>query len=395
MTTTARPTLQDFLDYLEGLRKEGQVVFADKQQSWMVLGHPEVNEVLHNAAVFGSDMSELVPMSEDFALFQKGNFIQMDDPRHRQLRGTVSKAFTPRFVADMEPAIDALTRELLDAAGTEFDLVDALAYPLPVIVIANLLGIPTSDQALFRRWADTLLDRDIPQDKSIAEIRAELTAQVVPVMREMNDYFLAFIKDRRRNPGDDLTSQLTQVDDDGRKLDDEEIIGFVGLLLLAGHITTTATLGNSILTFHENQDAIAEVRRDLSLLPAAIEEVLRLRTPFPRIARMTHEEVELGGVTIPAKQFVLPMLSAANRDERVFADPAKFDLRRESNHHVTFGKGIHVCLGAPLARLEARVALKIMLERYADIEVDVAKVEERNPFVMVAVTKLPLAVKPV
>jgi cytochrome P450 len=395
MTTTAKPTLQDFLDNLEGLRKDGQVVYAEKQQAWMVLGHPEVNEVLHNATVFGSDLSELVPMQDEFALFQKGNFIQMDDPRHKQLRGMVSRAFTPRFVADMEPAIDALTHELLDAAGTEFDLVDALAYPLPVIVIANLLGIPLSDQAMFRRWADSLLDRDIPQDKSFAEIRDELTAQVVPVMREMNDYFLEFIKDRRRNPGDDLTSQLTQVDEDGKRLDDDEIIGFVGLLLLAGHITTTATLGNSILTFQENPDAIAEVRRDLSLLPAAIEEVLRLRTPFPRVARLTHEETVLGGVTIPARQMVLPMLTAANRDERVFANPNVFDLHREPNHHATFGKGIHVCLGAPLARLEARVALKIMFERYADIQADLARVEERNPFAMVAVTKLPLVVRPV
>ncbi|MEV6610949.1 cytochrome P450 [Kutzneria sp. NPDC051319] len=395
MTTTAKPTLQDFLDYLEGLRAQGQVMYDERSQSWMVLGQPEVNEVLHNARVFGSDLSELVPSQDDFALFQKGNFVQMDDPRHKQLRGMVSRAFTPRFVADMEPAIDRLTHELLDAAGTEFDLVDALAYPLPVIVIANLLGIPLSDQAVFRRWASSLLDRDIPRDKPIAQIREELTAQVVPVMREMNEYFLEFIKDRRRNPGDDLTSQLTLVEEDGKKLDDTEIIGFVGLLLLAGHITTTATLGNSILTFHENQDAIAEVRRDLSLLPAAIEEVLRLRTPFPRVARMTHEETVLGGVTIPAKQMVLPMLTAANRDERVYPNPNAFDLHRDPNHHASFGRGIHVCLGAPLARLEARVALKIMFERYADIQVVEDGVEERNPFAMVAVTKLPLAVRPV
>ena len=395
MTTTAKPTLQDLLDQLEDLRRQGQVVFAEKQQSWMALGHPEVIEVLSEPHVFSSDLSSLIPTGDEFALFQKGNFIQMDDPRHKQLRGMVTKAFTPKFVAGMEPSIAALTHELLDAAGAEFDLVDALAYPLPVIVIANLLGIPTSDQALFRRWADTLLDRDVPQDRPIAEIREELMAQVVPVMREMNEYFLAFIKDRRRNPADDLTSKLTLVEEEGKRLNDDEIIGFVGLLLLAGHITTTATLGNSILTFHENQDAVAEVRGDLSLLPAAIEEVLRLRTPFPRVARMTVQETELGGVTIPANQLVMPMLTAANRDERVFPNPGRFDLHRDPNHHATFGKGIHFCLGAPLARLEARVALGIMFERYSDIQVVEEKVEERNPFAMVAVTKLPLVVRPV
>jgi cytochrome P450 len=395
MTTTAKPTLQDFLDFIEGHRKQGQVVFSEQQKTWLVLGHPEVIEVLSEPHRFGSDLSELMPLQEEMAVFQKGNFISMDDPRHRQLRGMVSQAFTPKFVANMEPAIDQLTRELLDAAGPEFDLVDALAYPLPVIVIANLLGIPTSDQPIFRRWADTLLDRDIPQDKSLDEVRSEALASVAPVMREMNEYFADFIKERRRNPADDLTSKLTLVEEDGRKLDDTEIIGFVGLLLIAGHITTTATLGNSILTFHENQDAVAEIRRDMSLLPPAIEEVLRLRTPFPRVVRMTRQEVELGGVTIPEKQVVLPFLTAANRDGRVFPNPDKFDLHRDPNHHATFGKGVHFCLGAPLARLEARVALKIMLERYSDIQVDEEKVEERNPFAMVAVTKLPLVVRPV
>jgi cytochrome P450 len=395
MTTTAKPTLQDFLDYIEGFRKQGQVVFAEQQQSWLVLGHPEVNEVLSEPHRFSSDMSELIPAQEEFTLFQKGNFIQMDDPRHRQLRGVVSKAFTPKFVAGMEPAIHDLTEQLLDAAGTEFDLVDGLAYPLPVIVIANLLGIPTADQPVFRRWADTLLDRDVPMDRPIAEVRKELLAEVAPVMREMNDYFREFIAERRRNPGDDLTSQLTLVEEDDRRLDDDEIIGFVGLLLLAGHITTTATLGNSILTFHENQDAVREVRENPSLLPAAIEEVLRLRTPFPRVARVTTEETVLGGVTIPARQMVLPFLTGANRDERVFPHPNRFDLHRDPNHHASFGKGIHFCLGAPLARLEARVALKIMFERYADIQVVEDKVEERNPFAMVAVTKLPLVVRPV
>jgi cytochrome P450 len=395
MTTTAKPTLQDFLDYIEGFRKQGQVVYAEQQQSWLVLGHPEVNEVLSEPHRFSSDLSELIPVRDEFALFQKGNFIQMDDPRHRQLRGMVSKAFTPKFVAGLEPAIHDLTEQLLDAAGAEFDLVDALAYPLPVIVIANLLGIPTADQPVFRRWADALLDRDVPMDRPIAEVREELLAEVAPVMREMNDYFRDFIAERRRNPGDDLTSQLTLVEEDDRRLDDDEIIGFVGLLLLAGHITTTATLGNSILTFHENQDAVREIREDLSLLPAAIEEVLRLRTPFPRVARVTTEETVLGGVTIPARQMVLPFLTAANRDERVFPHPNRFDLHRDPNHHASFGKGIHFCLGAPLARLEARVALKIMFERYADIRVVEDKVEQRNPFAMVAVTKLPLVVSPV
>ncbi|MCW2638512.1 MAG: hypothetical protein JWP76_818, partial [Dactylosporangium sp.] len=164
--------------------------------------------------------------------------------------------------------------------------------------------------------------------------------------------------------------------------------------LLAGHITTTATLGNAVVSFDEHPDAAAEVRADPTRLPAAIEEVLRHRTPFPRLARRATKEVEVGEAVIPAGGIVMPWLTAANRDERVFAEPDRFDVHRQPNPHLTFGHGIHFCLGAPLARLEAKVALGILLQRYRDIAVasDVP-VEQRNPWVMVSVTKLPLEVR--
>jgi cytochrome P450 len=165
-------------------------------------------------------------------------------------------------------------------------------------------------------------------------------------------------------------------------------------LLLAGHVTTTATLGNSMVCFQDAPDAAAQVRADPGLLPAAIEEVLRVRTPFPRLARMTTADAELAGVTIPAGQVVIPWLTAANRDERVFAEPHRFDVHRTPNPHLSFGHGIHFCLGAPLARLEARVALRLLLERYRDVEVAADEaVEQRNPWTMVAVSRLPLEVR--
>ena len=219
-------------------------------------------------------------------------------------------------------------------------------------------------------------------------------AAVAPTMREMNAYFLDYIRSRRADPGTDLTSRLVRAEVDGERLADEEIIGFVGLLLLAGHITTTATLGNSVVCFDEHPDAVAEIRADPTLLPAAIEEVLRLRTPFPRVGRLTRVDTEVGGVPIPAGQILLPWLAAANRDERVFADPDRFDIHRVPNPHLTFGHGIHFCLGAPLARLEARVALRLLLERFRDIEVAPGEqVEHRNPWTMVAVARLPLQVR--
>jgi cytochrome P450 len=392
--TTTRPTFEDLLAWLEASRAHGQVHFDDRQQCWQVLGHPEASAILSDPAGFSSDLSALRPAQDDLALFQRGNFVNMDPPQHRKLRTLVSQAFTPRVVADLEPRIADLTHELLDQAGERFDLIDALAYPLPVIVIAELLGIPVSDRGLFRTWADTLFSQEVDPDKSLRDVSEQAVSAVVPTMREMNAYFLDYIRSRRASPGSDLTSKLTQAEVDGERLADEEIVGFVGLLLLAGHITTTATLGNSVVTFQDNPDAAAEVRADPELLPAAIEEVLRVRTPFPRLARITTADTEVAGVRIPVGQIVLPWVIAANRDERVFAAPHRFDIHRKPNPHLTFGHGIHFCLGAPLARLEARVALRLMLERYRDVEVAGAEqVEYRNPWTMVAVTRLPLEVR--
>jgi cytochrome P450 len=392
--TTTRPTFETFLAWLEAGRAHGQVHYDDKQQCWQVLGHPEAVAVLSDPAVFSSDLTALQPDQDDLALFQRGNFVRMDPPQHRKLRTLVSQAFTPRVVGDLEPRIAELTKELLDQAGERFDLIDALAYPLPVIVIAELLGIPVSDRGLFRTWADVLLGQDIDPDRAVSEVSEQALAAVAPTMREMNAYFLDFIRSRRASPGKDLTSKLVLAEVDGDRLVDEEIIGFVGLLLIAGHITTTATLGNSLISFRDAPDAVAEIRADPTLLPPAIEEVLRVRTPFPRLGRITTMDTEVGGVRIPAGQVVLPWPAAANRDERVFAEPNRFDIHRKPNPHLTFGHGIHFCLGAPLARLEARVVLRLLLERYRDVEVAAdEQVELRNPWTMVAVTRLPLEVR--
>ena len=391
----AQPTLPVFLAWLEESRQRGQVHYDAHQQTWQVLGHPEAVAVLSDPAKFSSDLTGLVPAQDDLALFQKGNFVRMDPPRHRKLRGLVSQAFTPRMVAGLEPRIAEVTTELLDATGggERLDLIESLAYPLPVIVIAEMLGIPSTDRPTFRRWADTLFDVNIDPEDSLQKVGEEAVASVAPTMREMNTYLLDYIRSRRANPGQDLTSKLLQAEVDGERLDDQEIVGFVGLLLLAGHITTTATLGNTIVSFEENPDAATEIRADPSLLPAAIEEVLRHRTPFPRLARLATTNAQVGDVEIPAQGLIPVWLTAANRDARVFPDP-RFDIHRRPNPHLTFGHGIHFCLGAPLARLEAKVALRIMLDRYRGITVATdAPVEYRNPWLMVSVNKLPLDVQ--
>ena len=185
-----------------------------------------------------------------------------------------------------------------------------------MIVIAELLGIPTSDHGLFRTWADVLLSQEIDPDQALIEAGGQALAAVAPTMREMNAYFLEHIRWRRADPRDDLTSKLVRAEVDGARLSDEEIVGFVGLLLLAGHITTTATLGNSILCLQENPDAAAEVRADPTLLPAAIEEVLRVRTPFPRLGRITRVDAEVGGARIPAGQIFKALIKEIRAQRR-------------------------------------------------------------------------------
>jgi cytochrome P450 len=395
--TPVQRSLPDLLAWLEQSRRRGQVHYDDKQQCWHVLGHPEATGVLSDPASFSSDLTSLLPKQEDLELFQRGNFVRMDPPRHHALRGLVSQAFTPKVVAELAPRIAELTTELLDAraGGDRLDLIEDLAYPLPVIVIAELLGIPPADRPVFRRWADTLFERaDADPDESLTRAGEQAVSRAAPTIREMNGYLLDHIRTRREHPGDDLTSKLLRVEADGQRLGDDEIVGFVGLLLIAGHITTTATLGNAVLAFDEHPDAAAEVRADPALLPAAIEEVLRYRTPFPRLARLATTEAKAGEAVIPAGGVVVTWLAAANRDARVFIEPNRFDIHRRPNPHLTFGHGIHFCLGAPLARLEARIALAIMLARYRDIAVATdAPVEHRNPWLMVSVTRLPLEVR--
>jgi len=285
---------------------------------------------------------------------------------HHKLRRLVSQSFTPKRVADLAPRITQVAQELLgQASGSEqLDLISQLAYPLPVTVIAELLGVPWSDRELFRRWADHLLS--IPR----GDVRSEgFVTKVEEALREMDEYLLRHCRARRQRPGNDLISALVEGEVEGERLDDEEVVNFSRLLLVAGHITTTLLLGNTVLCLDENQRAASQLRADRALIPAALEEVLRVRSPFPQIARFTRREVELSGQVIPANQVVILWLLAANHDERQFPDPERFDIHRTPDEHVAFGHGIHFCLGAPLARLEGKIAVNALLTRLADIQI--------------------------
>jgi len=373
--------------------RESDPVHRDEQGVWQVFDHAGVTRILGDAATFSSDTSGFVPETPEFEPFRTGNIVNIDPPLHRQLRGLIVEVFTPRVVDALTPKIGHIAEELLDAADGDgrFELVETLSYPLPVIVIAELLGVPGTDRPLFHRWADRLLNRDdfgaevLPDEKLMDEL--------APTMREMTDYLRAQIAARRTRPTDDLIGRLAEAEVDGMRLSDNQIVGFAATLLLAGHITTTATLGNAVYLFNANPSAAADLRANPDLLPAAIEEVLRYRSPFPRVSRVTTTDVEVGGRTIPAGEMVIGWLAAANRDPAKFPDPDRFDIHRATTGHVAFGHGIHFCIGSRLARLEARVTLAALFDRYRDITVETGSPTEfQNPWVMNAVSRLPLAV---
>ncbi|MFI5972305.1 cytochrome P450 [Streptomyces sp. NPDC051452] len=379
----------------QGLRAAGPVRFDENQGVWQVLDHATVSTVLADPATYSSDLSALTPTQEDFETFRQGNFVGMDPPEHRKLRTLVSRAFTPRVVRDLGPRIEAVSARLLDAVADRdrFDLVDALAYPLPIIVIAELLGIPAEEHRLFQEWASVLFGGDqLGEAPDMADLGRALEA-IAPTVREMNGYMLAHIRHRRAHLGDDLTSRLIAAEVDGVRLEDQEMVGFVALLLVAGHITTTALLGNAVVAFDRHPGTDAALRADPELLPQAIEEVLRWLPPFPELGRRVARPVVLGGHELPADALVMAHLGAANRDPDRFDRPDVFDVTRQPNPHLTFGHGIHFCFGAPLARLEARIALRMLHERFRILAVpSYEDVVLQNPAVLIGVRHLPVEV---
>lgn len=348
------------LAWLEKMRTDTPV-WQDEAGAWHVFRAADVRRVSTDAQLFSSDTTRLTSPGDQAP---PGTLLVIDPPEHRKLRRLVSQAFTPKVVADLAPRITEVTRELL--AGVEpdaeaFDLVDVLAYPLPVIVIAELLGVPAGDRALFRRWAEALMALQV-DDPSTGE-------KLAVAIEEMEAYLNAQILDRRARPRDDLLTRLVEATIDGERLTDEEVGNFTALLLLAGHVTTTMLLGNVLLCLEDAPGVYERVRADRSLVEPLLEEVLRLRPPFPRVVRVTTADVEVAGTVIPADSIVWAWVVSANYDEREFGDPDRFDLDRTPNAHAAFGHGIHFCLGAPLARLEGRIALDLLFERFEHLRV--------------------------
>ena len=346
---------------------------------WFVTRYDHVVAVLADNERFVLDPAlaltpkELAAMREDVTIAAdervSENLLAKDGEDHRRLRRLVSKAFTPRIVEQLRPRIQELADELVDRVVDRgsMDLVDDFAFPLPITVIAELLGIPVEDQTRFREWSSNV-------------VTPALTPELQEVAARRADEFVAYLDElfaqRRAKPGPDLVSALVRAEVEGDHLTENELYGMVVLLIVAGHETTVSLITNAVHALLTHPDQLALLRDDESLVPGAVEELLRFDSPVERaITRWAAADVELGGQRIARGDLVIAVVGSANRDEARFAHPSELDVRREDTRHVGFGRGPHFCLGAPLARLETAIALETLLRRLPGLRLTIAEDE--------------------
>jgi cytochrome P450 len=339
--------------------------YDEQRSSWMVFGYAEVQQVLLDTDSFSSERTLKADGSVDE--IAGAGMLGLDPPRHRHLRSLVVQAFTQKRVAALEPRIKALTEGLIDRMKDEegVDIVDALAFPLPVMVIAELLGIPASDREQFRSWTSDMVGADY-------SLRMQ-------GFGKMASYFDAVITEHMRDSKENLISELLTAEIEGERLSKADVVGTCLLLLVAGHETTTTLIGNALWCFEEHPDARADVLARPEVLPTAIEEVLRFRSVIHWLPRVVRRDVQFLGHDLKEGDLLLPVFAAANRDGAQFPDPDRFDIRRSPNRHLGFGHGIHLCLGASLARLEAKVALGELFRRFPRMRRDESKSPTLRP----------------
>ena len=355
----------------ERMRRTAPVFQDPRTDLWMVFDYEGVKRVLNEHSEFSSNLRATANQPTPQWL------IFFDPPRHTKLRALIMSAFTPRMISGLETRIRQLSGELLDRLGDreEFDLAACYSVPLPLMVIAEMIGVPAADWPRFKRWTDIMMKLSYTafDDEETKQAGADYFAMTT----EMKAYLPELIVQRRAAPADDLLTRLVEAEVDGERLTEEEILAFVQLLLIAGNETTANLINNAVLCLVENPDQLRRLRATPALLPSAIEEVLRYRSPFQYMYRAARRDVELHGRVIPTGQIVLGIIGSGNRDPCQFPDPDRFDIGRDPNPHIAFGHGIHFCLGAALSRLEARIALTDLLSRFHTFEL--AKEEPWEP----------------
>jgi cytochrome P450 len=346
-----------------------RAALPDGRGVWLITRYEDVLAVLKDqrfvkdwrGALTPEQLAQVPPIPEVMKPLSQ-NMLDTDPPDHERLRALVSKAFTPRLIERLRPRVQAISDGLLDAVQDrgEMDLIDDYAFPLPITVIAELLGVPAEDRNNFREWSDAAVSGNASQ-----EYMEEI---LIPHMQAFTDYLRALFEEKRANPGDDLVSALVRAEEAGDRLSEDELLGMVFLLLVAGHETTVNLIGNGVLALLQHPDQLRKLEEDPSLIKPAVEELLRYDGPVETSTeRFAREDVEIGGQVIPRGEMVLVVLAAADHDPERFSDPDELDITRTDNRHLAFGKGIHHCLGAPLARMEGQIAISTLLRRMRNL----------------------------
>ena|SRR2546427_1180710 len=361
--------LKDPYPAYKQLRETAPIFFSELMESWILTRYEDVDFSLRDPR-FSADrgrartrFSEMIQQQEaEFGPFGRTpTMLTADPPLHTRLRRLVSKAFTPRAVENLRPRIQEIVDQLLDEAEErgKFDLVTQLSYPLPVIVIAEMLGIPPEDRARFKHWSDAVVET-LGGPFTPPDVMERARTSIM----ELADYFGEHIADRRQNPRDDLISGLVAAEEQGQVLSEDEIFATLILLLIAGNETTTHLIDGGVLALLRNPDQAQLLRDDPALMPSAVEELLRYTGPVQGTGRVAMEPLEIAGQKVEELQLVFGVIGAANHDPAKFENPDRLDVKRNPTDHVAFGDGIHFCIGAPLARAEAQIAIGSLLRRF-------------------------------
>ena len=376
----------------ERLRDKDPVHWSPLMDSWVFSRYQHVDGILRDHKRFSNDTSKRGNPShidESFDLTNQPSMLFRDPPDHTRLRALVSRAFTPAVIEGLAGHIRDIANDLLDQIDDPagFDLMEAIAAPLPVIVIAELLGVPTKDRPQFQIWSR---HRSRGLEPNITDKERRLVSEAG---RELDAYFLAIIDQRRQEPQDDLISGLVAAEEAGDKLSQAELLAMLRLLLVAGNETTTKLIGNGMLALLRNPEQLDLLRQSPDLMPSAIEELLRYDAPVQLDVRVALEDVEFDGRMVKKGQGVMVLLGSANRDPEVFNGPDRLDLTRQEANHISFGRGIHHCLGASLARLEGRLTFEAILERFADIRMQADRPVFRDNIILRGLEVLPVSAR--
>src|SRR5450631_2132786 len=366
--------------------------FLGMGKAWIVTNYDDAIALLKDPR-FTKDRRKVLPSGDEQTSIPESpflvlmqNMITVDPPDHTRLRGLVSKAFTPRMIEQLRPRIQQITDELLDAVQErgEMDLINDFAYPLPITVISEMLGIPVTDRQKFRTWTQVLVNTGEQNQQESLKTSA---------IGEFLRYIKSLLDEKRAHPGSDLTSNLVQVEENGDALSENELISMIFLLIVAGHETTVNLIGNGTLALLQHPDQMQRLQHDLSLIPTTIEELLRYTAPVNLSdERWANEDIHMHGKVIRKGEIVYASLSGANTDPEQFHNPEELDIARQENQHLAFGKGIHYCLGAPLARLEGQIAFGTLIQRLPNLHLasDPEQLIWNNNFMLRGLRSLPV-----